>query len=684
MSSPVSAKSKRRSSSRTVTAPDGSAAEGSTAKESTQIPSDGSQGSARTEGPRHKRTKTSTPVHSPSIASPDIQVQVQSPPTESIPTTTEGSTTIVSTQNSSLAPTNASTATVSQITTVSRQPNGSPVNKSPPEGPTQTSSSKGKHTSSVSREGKTHLHSLPVQTVEEQLFDQFRTYLKVQGLEITSQIEPEDSVVGTVTSGLDSDIDSASSHFGEEDFGPSPAKISRMHRGRTTSPRRKVVRRNSPLQTVSEKVAVRAAKTAVRSSSHTSSHTSSHASSHTSGLSSSSRRLESDRELPSHTDSSRSHRERLDEDRTRHGRSDRDRPDRDPRLEQVNILEYDPHEAEEFVEAETSEEKIEWLSQIWAPQDRLVYVAQVLELDSPGKGNDSKEFKSSLQDDLRSPKLLLPHSDLVSKVPDRLDETFTKLTSYGSSAAFSPLKTGDAATPPLPFHNLAQSIDEDIHLLCPPNEVNRYPVSDSTLKQIDSNIRRSLRHLSVVEQVVRALNKVTEEKKMERVAIRSLGETLFYSVDCLIDHAVWSIGAICHMRRKGILARRDRAWSDTEATKLLRAPWDHKELFAGRLRELVNNRANESVNLLAMASFAAARVAPASFAQPNFTVKKSLKRFLSSAPRGRVSFRGVPSPRGQTRGRGRGGRGYTGSRRSPSTTAPASYRNFKPERSHRR
>ena len=668
-SSPVSAKSKRRSSSRTAPVPDGSAAEGSTAKESTQIPSDGSQGSARTEAPRHKRTKKSTPLHSPSIASPETLSQDQSLPTESRPTTAEGSTTIVSTQISSLASTNASTATVSQNTTVGRQPIGSPVDNSPPKGSTQASPSRGKHTSSsISRKGKGHLHSLPVQTVEERLFDQFRTYLKVQGLEITPQTEAEESVVGTVTSGLDSDSDSASSRFGEEDFGPSPAKISRTHKGRTSSPRRKVIRRESPLQSVSDKVAARAVKAAVRPSSH----------------SSSSRRSESSRVPPSRTEPSRSHRERLDEDRPRHDRSDRDRTGRDHRQEQDNILEYDPNEADEFVEAENSDERIEWLSQIWAPQDRLVFVAQVLGLDSPGKGNDSKEFKSSLQDDLRSPKLLLPHSDMVSSVPERLDDTFSKLASYGSGAAFSILKTGDTATPPLPFHNLAHAIDEDIHLLCPPNEVKRYAVSDSALMLMDSNIRRSLRHLSVVDQVVRALNKVTEEKKMERVAIRSLGETLFYSVGCLIDHTAWSIGAICHMRRKGILARRDRAWSDTEATKLLRAPWDHKELFAGRLREMVNNRANESVNLLAMASFAAARVAPSSFAQPNFTVKKSLKRFLSSAPRGRVSFRGVPSPRGQARGRGRGGRVYTGTRRSPSAPAAASYRNSKPERSHRR
>ena len=222
---------------------------------------------------------------------------------------------------------------------------------------------------------------------------------------------------------------------------------------------------------------------------------------------------------------------------------------------------------------------IESLSDIYHPRVRLSLIGNVLDLSPPEVS--SSGYTSSLVDDISIPKLVLPHGQLMSSLAEALDKSMAEAPAFKASSSMAKPSLPDAPMMPLPFHERAHAYDSNLHLLGKSTDLKRYTIFDESLAQVDSTIRKSLRHLSLLEQTTRAINVMSEgTEPLYYVSIRSLGETLLFSLSALADASAWVLGSVCYLRRRGILSRRDAAWSDADCTRLLRSPWSSDALLA--------------------------------------------------------------------------------------------------------
>ena len=312
---------------------------------------------------------------------------------------------------------------------------------------------------------------------------------------------------------------------------------------------------------------------------------------------------------------------------------------------------------------------IESLSDIYHPRVRLSLIGNVLGLSPPELA--SSGFTSSLVDDITVPKLVLPHGQLMASLVDALDKSMSEAPAFKASSSMAKPNLPEAPMTPLPFHERAHVYDTNLHLLGKEPDLKRYSIHDESLAQVDSTVRKSLRHLSLLEQTVRAINAMAEgTEPLDHVSIRSLGETLLFSLSAVTDASAWVLGSICYMRRHGMLTRRDAAWSDSDCTRLLRSPWSSKALFGDQLSPIADERAKDQSNVWTMRGIGGHRSPPRAYAQPKFRVNKKWEKFMNPtrggafrSPGKKGAFKQFPprSPRGgrspkANRG-GRGGRG---------------------------
>ena len=320
-------------------------------------------------------------------------------------------------------------------------------------------------------------------------------------------------------------------------------------------------------------------------------------------------------------------------------------------------------EVDEDVDEEVSV-GISSLSQLYHPQVRLGLIAQTLNLPSPQK--ESSGFTSSLVDDIKAPRLSLPHAQVIENVATALDKSMTDAPAFNVSVNIGKPKLPDVPMDPLPFPERAHELDPNINLLGKDvADLKRYLVHDDSLVQLDSSARKALRHVSLLEQTIRTVNVLAEgTEPLDHVSIRSLGETLMFSVAAVANAFGWLLGSVCHIRRHGILSKRNRAWSDAECTRLIRLPWSSRFLFGEALSDIARERAQDQANVWSMSQVLRQVSPPRSYASPRFRVDKRWEKYINVG-----KSRSFRSPGRRPGGNSRGGRGYQ--HRSPKATAPS-------------
>ena len=318
--------------------------------------------------------------------------------------------------------------------------------------------------------------------------------------------------------------------------------------------------------------------------------------------------------------------------------------------------------------SEEEPEGIRKLSQLYHPKVRLGLIAQTLNLPSPKKV--SSGFTSSLEDDIRVPNLVLPHSHIVSNMAPALDKSMSEAPAFNIASSLGKPKLPDTAMEPLPFPERAHELDASLDLLG--SDLKRYTIHDEHLAQLDSSIRKSLRHTSMMEQLVRTINSLSEgTEELDHVSIRSLGESLMFSLAAVADASAWLLGSICHMRRQGILSKRVRGWSEADCSRLVRLPWSSKCIFGDSISQIAKECAQDKSNVWSMQQVSRNPSPPSTYATPKFRFKKRWDRYVNpakgssfrspgkqggrggSTPHKQSSrqSKGAPSPRG-----GRGGK----------------------------
>ena len=76
----------------------------------------------------------------------------------------------------------------------------------------------------------------------------------------------------------------------------------------------------------------------------------------------------------------------------------------------------------------------------------------------------------------------------------------------------------------LPFPDRAHDLDASLNLLGAVSQLKRYIVHDHHLAQLDSSIRESLRHTSMMEQVIHTINALAEgTEELHQVLGRIMG-----------------------------------------------------------------------------------------------------------------------------------------------------------------
>ena len=80
-----------------------------------------------------------------------------------------------------------------------------------------------------------------------------------------------------------------------------------------------------------------------------------------------------------------------------------------------------------------------------------------------------------------------------------------------ASSNFQQCRSPPGSVTSLPFPETSYLVDANIRLLASESDAKRYSVSDASLSQLDTAIRKVFRHVSLAEQVTRTVNVLAEK-----------------------------------------------------------------------------------------------------------------------------------------------------------------------------
>ena len=184
---------------------------------------------------------------------------------------------------------------------------------------------------------------------------------------------------------------------------------------------------------------------------------------------------------------------------------------------------------------------------------------------------------------------------------------------------------------PMPFPEMAHLPDHDMSKLVKDKRTS-YPIEDKSLQQLDTKLRSIFKAVSVLQHFTAGLNKAIDGGSMDRVILRSAGDTIAQHIGLVADSTAWLLGSVTRLRRIGFTSA--SKFEDSFTPRLLTLPWSSSELFAGSLAQF-EKEANEdkvkNLNVQALVSLADSRKKGVSFS--TYEPRRQSLREYSSANR---------------------------------------------------